>query len=108
MEPPSDVVEIAHSEMPEILGTCNALPDFDTLQLVDFLPIAPSSGICRLVVEKQRAASRTTTETGFEGVGARRERCEGPDNRLFEETKDRASKWKGRKETTLRVVESNR
>jgi len=91
--------------MSELLGACNALPDFDTLQIVHFLPNTPSPGYVDwwlrnngLLPTQQRKQALSEQVRGVKGV---------KDLAIdyLKKPKGRYRGGRGRKETTLRVIE---
>jgi len=104
-EIPLDVVGIARSTTLEVLGACKTLPDFDTLQIVHFLPDTPSPGYVDwwlrnngLLPTQQRKQALREQLQGVKGVKDLAVDC-------LKQPKTRCQMRGGRKNTTLRVIE---
>ena len=104
-EIPLDVVGIARPATLELLGACKALPNFDTLQIVHFLPNTPSPGYVDwwlrnnglLPTEQRKQALREQVQ-GVKGVKDLAIEC-------LRTPKTGCQKGGTRKKTTLRVIE---
>jgi len=99
------MVGTARSATLELLGASKALPDFDTLQIVHFLPNTPSPGYMDwwlrnngLLPTEQRKQTLREHVRGVKGVKDLAIDC-------LKRPKTGCQKGGGRKKTTLRVIE---
>ena len=99
---PFDVVEVTRSITLELVDACKALPDFDTFQIVHFLPsTAPPSILDRCVISSLRLPpverqNRALKERVNDLKARAKDRLREPNTGCQE--------GEGRRRTTLRVI----